>query len=123
MDLSNKTLEQLWNAKKGSDVIAIDLFGNVIVLKGIADMGDKRAYGVMHETSKNKPGLPVVLEHDKDIWKSHKPKTNFYGMVLYNKILKMICRPTKYYQSKEEAKKNISEEEKLIAWEIESRQI
>ena len=123
MDICNKSLKELWAQKNDNEVICIDLYGNVFVMCGIAPSGKEPAFGYMHETSAKNPGNPATFEAENNIWKKHKPKTKFFGAIVWNEIGSFIQKPLMYYKSKDEAKKNLMPDEKIIGWEVVSHQI
>lgn len=121
MTICDKTLEQLWSeTPKGENCIAVDLYGAVFVMKGLAEAGPKRAFGLMHETSNVLSGEPNLYAHDKNVWKHHVPKTKFYGAVLFDRASNIIIKPCQFFESKEQAKEAVSENQihEVIGWEI-----
>lgn len=123
-NVCTKTLREIWESTQpGKRCIAQNLYGAIFEMKGLADKGALRAYGVMHDSSPKDPGEVAMFEDDKNIWKRMVVKQSFYGPVLYNKDLNCIEKPITFYADKETARKDISQNFTIIAWEIETMPI
>lgn len=122
VSICNKTLKEIWDATTpGKKCIAQNIYGAIFEMKGIADNGELKAYGVMHNSSPKDPGAPALWDDQKNIWKKIVPKRNFYGAITFDVDSNCIYPPTTFYPSKELAKANTKFD--IIAWDIKTMNI
>ena len=121
-NVCNKTLKEIWDATTpGKRCIAQNIYGAIFEMKGIADNGDLKAYGVMHDSSPKDPGTPALFDDQKNIWKKMVPKQNYYGAITFDVDANCIYPPTTYFSSKDGARKKTKLE--IIAWDVKTMNV